>query len=1089
MLSIQEIRDNCMSSVYTRGRDLFMQGKYRNVEIYEDDIYENQMDISAVIKGSGSKWYNTRVELHAEFDTILDYECECPAYESYYGLCKHCVATALIYRARQMKENASDMQKASGGKIQKGMVFDRETSDSLKKMIETYAIRDRSHLFGGYYKAVNLQPEIRKEYRGYEIEFKIGAKKMYVLKNIPKLLENVMNCQYVSYGKNFAFQHDRSAFTEEALGWIDRMTDILRTATGSDDFGMYTYSSDYRYISLKSYGIERILNDFVGKNLEIDGKNYEIIDENPELTLKIRPQLERGAYLSMEETEYIRGVNYVFAVINDKIFRCSPQWKDAVWILIETLGAGKSNDRYSANKELFLNKKDFEAFCGNVLPRISTFLKIENTGVDFEPYMPKEPEFSAYLSLDEKDDRTILARAEAAYGSSVYDLMAPLDLGSDYRDLEKESSYVQVFHKYFISEETSLSVRNYCSTDEDVYRLVSEGMEELRSRGNVFLDEKLRGIKVMKAPQVTVGVSLEGNLLEMDIKVPQMDMGEVYEILSAYRRRKKYFRLKNGDFIQVEDNGLAVLSELTQGLSISPKELESGKVELPMYRTNYIDAVLKNKSEDLEIKRNSSFKQLIRNMRDFSDSDFDIPEGVHAKLRTYQKEGFRWLCTLAQWGFGGILADDMGLGKTLQMLTFLWAMRKKALIVCPASLVYNWASEANRFVPECKVAVISGNSTERQKEIEDSRNADVTITSYDLLKRDISHYEDRRFDYMVVDEAQYIKNAGTQAAKAVKLIRAGVRFAMTGTPIENRLSDLWSIFDYIMPGYLYDYSQFKEEIEMPMVQSDDEVAAKRLKMMINPFILRRKKQDVLKDLPDKLEEVVYTQMGEEQKKLYLAQVNKLRMELSGASEEEFRKDNIKYLAELTRLRQLCCSPELVYENYRGQSAKLDTCMEVLQNAIDGGHKVLLFSQFTQMLDLIQKALEKKKISYLYLSGKNSKLQRQQMVETFQKSDVQVFLISLKAGGVGLNLTEADIVIHYDPWWNVAAQNQATDRAHRIGQKHVVSVMKLVAKDTIEEKIIDLQERKAKLAESVIEGEGVAEHRLSRMEILGLLEGR
>lgn len=1089
MLSIQEIRDNCMSSVYTRGRDLFMQGKYRSVEIYEDDIYENQIDISAQIKGSGSKWYNTKIELHSEFDTILDYECECPAYENYYGLCKHCVATALIYRSQQMKEKASDMQKASGGKIQKGVVLDRETSDSLKKMIETYAIRDRSHLFGGYYKVVDLQPEIRRGYNGYEIEFKIGAKKMYVLKNIPKLLDDVMNCQYVSYGKNFGFQHDRLAFTQEALGWIDRMTDILRTSTGSDDFRMYAYSSDYRSIALKSYGMERILNDFIGKSLDIDGQVYEITDENPELILKIRPQLERGAYLSMEETEYIRGVNYVFAIRNGKIYRCSPQWKDAVWMLIQTLGAEKMNSRYSTNKELFLNKKDFEAFCGNVLPRINAFLKIENAGVDFEPYMPKEPEFSAYLSLDEKDERTILARAEAAYGNSVYDLMAPLNLGSDYRDLEKESSYVQVFCQYFVSEDTNRGVRSFCSSDEDVYRLVSEGLEELRGRGNVFLDEKLWGIRIMKAPQVSVGVSLEGGLLEMDIKVPQMDMGEVFEILSAYRRRKKYFRLKNGDFIQVEDNGLSVLSELTQGLSISPEELESGTIELPMYRTSYIDAVLKNKSGDLEIKRNSSFKQLIRNMRDFSDSDFEIPEGINAKLRTYQKEGFRWLCTLAQWGFGGILADDMGLGKTLQMLTFLWAMRKKALIVCPASLVYNWASEANRFIPECRVAVIGGSGAERQKEIEDSQDADLTITSYDLLKRDIAFYENRTFDYMVVDEAQYIKNAGTQAARAVKLIRAGVRFAMTGTPVENRLSDLWSIFDYIMPGYLYDYGQFKEEIETPVVQSDDEVAVKRLKMMVAPFILRRKKQDVLKDLPDKLEEVVYTQMGEEQNKLYLAQVNKLRMELAGTSEEEFRRDNIKYLAELTRLRQLCCSPELVYENYRGGSAKLETCMELVQSAVDGGHKVLLFSQFTQMLDLIQNALEKKKISYLYLSGKNSKVQRQQMVEEFQKSDVKVFLISLKAGGVGLNLTKADIVIHYDPWWNVAAQNQATDRAHRIGQKNVVNVMKLVAKGTIEEKIIDLQERKAKLAESVIEGEGVAEHRLSRAEILGLLEGR
>lgn len=544
---------------------------------------------------------------------------------------------------------ADKMQAANGGKIQKGVPLDCKTSDSLRKMIETYAVKDRFHLFGGHYHTVNLQPEIRKVYRGYEIEFKIGEKKMYVLKNIPKLLDDTINCNYVSYGKNFGFQHDRSAFTEEALGWIDRMTDTLRNAMNVNDFQEYTYSSDYRCISLRNYAMERILTDFLGKDLEIDGRIYQIVDEDPKLVLKIKPQLESGARLSMEETEYIQGINHVFAIKGDKIFRCSTEWKNELWMLIQTLGAQKE-DYYTRNKELFLNKKDYEAFCGNVLPRIRPFLKIENEGVDFEPYMPREPEFSTYLSLDERDERMILASAEVTYGNSVYNVLEPMDLGSDYRNLEKEKEYIQVFHEYFISEKSGKGALSYCREDEDVYRLVSEGMDALKELGSVFLDEKLRGIKIMKAPQVAVGVSLVGNLLEMDVTIPQMDMREIYEILSAYRRRKKYFRLKNGDFIQIEDNGLAVLSELTQGLSIASEQLQSGKIELPMYRTSYIDTVLRNKSEDLEIKRDRSFKQLVRNMRDFSDSDFEIPEGVCAKLRTYQKDGFRWLCTLAQWG-------------------------------------------------------------------------------------------------------------------------------------------------------------------------------------------------------------------------------------------------------------------------------------------------------------------------------------------------------------------------------------------------------------------------------------------------------
>lgn len=547
--------------------------------------------------------------------------------------------------------------------------------------------------------------------------------------------------------------------------------------------------------------------------------------------------------------------------------------------------------------------------------------------------------------------------------------------------------------------------------------------------------------------------------------------------------------MKSGDFIKIEDNGVATLAELAQGLSLSREELEKGRLSVPRYRIGYVDAVLKNRSEDLEVKRDTAFKQLVRNMREYPDSDYEVPEGLTAKLRNYQKEGFRWLCTLAGWGFGGILADDMGLGKTVQMLAFLLKEQKRALIVSPASLVYNWAGEAERFAPGLSVATIAGNSEVRKEELRKSREADVVITSYDLLKRDIEEYGEETFDYMIIDEAQYIKNAGTQAARAVKSVRAGVRFALTGTPIENRLGDLWSIFDYVLPGYLYEYPQFKEEIELPIVQSEDKVAMERLHMMISPFILRRKKQDVLKDLPDKLEEVMYTQMNPEQRKLYDANVSRLKMELAGQTEEEFKKESIKYLAELTKLRQICCAPELLYENYSAGSGKADACMELVKNALEGEHKILLFSQFTRMLDRIGAMLEQEGISYLYLSGKSSKTKRQEMVEQFQNGAVPVFLISLKAGGTGLNLTAADVVIHYDPWWNVAAQNQATDRTHRIGQKNVVTVIKLVAKDTIEEKIIKLQERKAKLSEDVIEGKDMSEYRLNREELMGLLEDR
>ena len=367
-----------------------------------------------------------------------------------------------------------------------------------------------------------------------------------------------------------------------------------------------------------------------------------------------------------------------------------------------------------------------------------------------------------------------------------------------------------------------------------------------------------------------------------------------------------------------------------------------------------------------------------------------------------------------------------------------------------------------------------------------SKEGEILITSYDLLKRDAEVYQKFVFAIQVIDEAQYIKNPSTQAAKGVKKITAAFKLALTGTPIENRLSELWSIFDYLMPGFLYTYQKFREEIELPIAVNQDANKMERLQRMIRPFILRRLKGDVLKDLPEKIEENVFARLDGEQMQLYDAYATRMKEMLSQQNEKEFHKGRMQILSELTKLRQLCCDPGLLLEDYHGESAKTDMCMELIVNAVGAGHKILLFSQFTSMLDRLTERLKKEGIDYYLLTGSVNKEKRMQMVESFNNDDVPVFCISLKAGGTGLNLTSADIVIHYDPWWNVAVQNQATDRAHRIGQKHVVTVYKLVAEGTIEEKIIDIQERKKKLAEQVLEGEGMDSASFTKEEILELL---
>ena len=482
-------------------------------------------------------------------------------------------------------------------------------------------------------------------------------------------------------------------------------------------------------------------------------------------------------------------------------------------------------------------------------------------------------------------------------------------------------------------------------------------------------------------------------------------------------------------------------------------------------------------------------------MKTIEENDFELPKGLNAELRAYQKLGFGWLKTLCKNGFGGILADDMGLGKTLQVITFLLSEiseaqpgeRKRTLIVAPASLVYNWKSEIERFAPELQVCMITGNVEERKEKIYGLGEQEIAVTSYDLLKRDVEEYREVPFFCEVIDEAQFIKNPLTQGAKAVKQIQAGFHIALTGTPVENRLSELWSIFDYLMPGFLYSYQQFREEIESPIVREQDKEALERLQKMIRPFVLRRLKKDVLKDLPDKIEKNVFAKLEGEQSELYRARAQRLAMELQGQSDDEFRNSRFQVLAEITRLRQLCCDPGLLYEGYHSSSAKVELCMDLIQNALEGGHRILLFSQFTSMLELLEQRMKKEKISCCMLTGATSKEDRARLVERFQKEEVPVFCISLKAGGTGLNLTAADIVIHFDPWWNAAVENQATDRAHRIGQKHVVNVNRLIAKDTIEERILKLQEAKKELAEQVLSGDELKNASFTNEELLELLK--
>ncbi|MCD7956224.1 MAG: SNF2 family helicase [Lachnospiraceae bacterium] len=662
-----------------------------------------------------------------------------------------------------------------------------------------------------------------------------------------------------------------------------------------------------------------------------------------------------------------------------------------------------------------------------------------------------------------------------------------------YRDVEQEKRVADAIEDLMYASAGQDGRFLDVLDDEQLFDFLQSGIAVLEKYGTVHGSEAFRRFTVAPVPKVKVGVSVESGILDLSLTSSGISEKELLEVLQSYRRKKRFHKLSSGDFLDLaDDDQLSQISDFMQELDLNPEDVIKKSAKVPLYRALYIDKLLEEHDE-LYSTRDRVYRGLIRNFKTIRDSESEPPANLSGTLRPYQALGFKWIRTLEEAGFGGILADEMGLGKTLQMISALLydydekkpGTEQPSLVVCPASLVYNWQEEFAKFAPDMRVMPITGGAAARRKALAAWDSTQVYVISYDLLKRNIAELSEKEYFYAILDEAQYIKNAGAAVSKAVKTLKAGHRLALTGTPIENRLSELWSIFDFLMPGFLYSQKDFEQRFAIPVTKSKDQEAMEKLKKMTSPFLMRRRKEDVLKDLPAKLEEVRYVPVSGEQQKLYDAQVLRLKNTiLDGTMGTGTGK--VKVLAELTKIREICCDPSLLFENYHEESAKREAAIGLIRQAIDGGHRMLLFSQFTSMLALLEEDLKAEGIPYYILTGSTSKEKRIRMVHQFNEGDVPVFLISLKAGGNGLNLTGADIVIHYDPWWNMAAQNQATDRAHRIGQTKQVTVYRLILKGTIEERILRLQEEKKDLADQVLSGEGTSLAGLSQEELLELL---
>lgn len=1069
-ITIQEINGVASSNqVFERGIDYYKARRVGEVRIEKG--YENLEVMSYVNDTTG--YYHTKVEVS---DKGVEW-CECDCLDSFRdeGACKHVVAMLLKYYYEVLPGLKTNI---------KG---ERYSQDVLA-YYEDQIMREQDLEIGDN-PMIKAKPKLIEDGGGsFELSLSVGEKKFYIVKDLYEFGENMVQGNNVSYGKNLEFIHDIGVFEEASRPIVEYIMDktheyldILRQV------GMYRGFSkaDRKTLPLGSKAFDEffeiVKDKVIDVNVRDESREVLCIEANPEVKFTVNQEDDHYEVIS-SLTEYIpfSFANHKYILSKDKLYRVDKPFSKDIFPLLWYMYEAK---RVHGTMKLEFDETLMKRFMLSSLEKIEKHLPVVMSEEIKENVAPEHVLIKVFLDMSEDED--IVGDVEFhyktfsfnPYGKLSYEATEKLEHIA--RDTVRESRINSILKVYNFRTHNG---KIYLKDNEDIYNFLKDGLNDLMNLGEVHVTDKLKGMNIVKSPVGSIGIRIQNNMLHIALDEVNMPVNEVQAILEAYKIKSKYYRLRNGSFIDMTDRNIGDFANIVEGLGMKAADLMEEEVVLPKYRALYLDQILKQ-SEDIEVKRDKYFKQIIRDVKSVEDADYEVASTVKANLRSYQKTGYRWLRTMADYGFGGILADDMGLGKTLQVVTLIASEKAEqvdnedlklapSLVVCPTSLILNWESEIAKFAPDLKALVIMGSVDERKALLEEAMQYDVIITSYELLKRDIENYNELQFRFCIADEAQYIKNANTLNAKALKMVKSEVQFALTGTPIENSLAELWSIFDFIMPGYLFSYTHFKKSYEMPIVKSQNEDTTIRLKKMIAPFIMRRLKKDVLKELPDKTETVIYNTMEDMQRKLYTAHLAEAKQEIEHELKERGAgRSHIKMLALLTRLRQLCCHPALYLQDYNEGSGKLAQCMELVRDSVEAGHKILIFSQFTSMLELIGKALSEEGLDYFMLTGATKAEERIRLVNEFNTSEIPVFLISLKAGGTGLNLTGADVVIHYDPWWNLSSQNQATDRAYRIGQKNNVQVFQMITKDSIEEKIKELQDKKIGLTESVLqEGE-------------------
>jgi SNF2 family DNA or RNA helicase len=932
-----------------------------------------------------------------------------------------------------------------------------------------------------------------------KVEFKIGNEQLTKINNLPDFFERMLNREKYKYNNVLEFIHEENAFEEQSrplLKFLLKYAEIIKYANDvNNNYAHYGRNFNVNNVVLSNTGLDELFEILKGKTVEFETKTGErkiqlidepidikfILEKSDENTYCLTPNIDVYGY------DIFYGKNYSYFLIDNKMHKCLPKVENRNLELLEVY-------KKNYTQSIIFNENNLRNFFAIVVPKIKDNFEIKNIDKEqIEKYMPKDLYVKIYLDYNEKG--YIIADVKFCYGNVEFNPIKNVNLEIT-RNAIQENEVLDTFVQTGFMLD-SANARLVLVNDEKIYNFLSKEIEDYMKKFEVLVAENFKKKDIKKIKIKSIGVKIENNLLDINLEDFKFNIYEIKDIINKYKLKRKFYKLKDGTYISLEkNNSLDFLENVVDNIEIDYVNSEGGTIKLPIYRAMYLEKLFKEMN-NTNIQKNEYYKKMISEIEDrHIDINTKIPKKLNTELRTYQKIGYKWLKTLEQYKMGGILADDMGLGKTVQVLTVILSYiqenkekAKNSIIVCPSSLTLNWYNEIQKFTPTIKTLVISGDYLERKRKIETINNYQIVITSYDSLKRDIDLYTQYNFKYIVADEAQYIKNNNTKNSKAVKLINAETKFALTGTPIENSLSELWSIFDFIMPGYLYKYKKFKELYEIPIIKNQDEEKMNKLKKQIEPFILRRTKSEVLTELPDKTVTILSNEMKEEQYSIYMSYMAQARDEIMYQIDMKgFEKSQIKILSLLMRLRQICCHPKLFLSEYTGESSKLNQCIEIIQDAVLGEHKILLFSSYTSMFEIIEEQLKKLKINYLKLTGQTKVGERIKLVDEFNTNkNIKVFLISLKAGGTGLNLTGADMVIHYDPWWNLSAENQATDRTYRIGQKKNVQVYKLITKNSIEEKIYELQQKKAKLIDNMLSTDATFISKLSKDDIMALFE--